>query len=115
MHTDRYLRVILTVIAIELLWLGLRDLAPTVAAQAEPARVIVASVDGGYLPVALAGQIATAGQNPLRPIQVGIAGDVTIQARMPLKIEADRPLKVEADRPLRVESVPYTPGARPGE
>jgi hypothetical protein len=78
-------------------------------------RVIIANVDGGFLPVALAGQTATAGRNPLRPIQIGIAGDVSIQARTPLKIEADRPLKVEADRPLRVESVPYTPGVRPGE
>jgi hypothetical protein len=115
MKTDRYLRIILTVMAIELLWLGLKDLTPTVAAQAEPARVIIASVDGGFLPVALAGQTTNAGRPPLRPIQIGITGDVAIQARTPLKIEADRPLKIEADRPLRVESVPYTPGARPGE
>jgi hypothetical protein len=115
MPADRYLRIVLTIIAIELLWLGLKDTAPTVAAQAGPARVIIADVDGGYLPVALAGQIPTAGRNPLRPVQVGITGDVSIQARTPLKIEADRPLKIEADRPLRVETVPYTPGARPGE
>lgn len=115
MKTDRYLRIILTIIAIELLWLGLKDLTPAVAAQGEPMRVVIASVDGGFLPVALAGQTTTAGRTPLRPIQVGVTGDVSIQARAPLKIEADRPLKVEADRPLRVESVPYTPGARPGE
>jgi hypothetical protein len=115
MKTDRYLRIILTIIAIELLWLGLRDLAPTVVAQGEPMRVVIASVDGGFLPVALAGQTATAGRNPLRPIQVGITGDVSVQARTALKIEADRPLKVEADRPLKVESVRYTPGERPGE
>jgi len=115
MHTDRYLRILLTVIAIELLWLGLKDVAPAVSAQAEPTRVVIASVEGGFLPVALAGQTATAGRNPLRPIQIGIAGTVAIEARMPLKIEADRPLKVEADRPLKVEAVPYTPGARPGE
>lgn len=107
MKTDRYLRIILTIIAIELLWIGFKDMAPTVAAQAEPTRVIIAGVDGGFLPVALAGQTATAGRNPLRPIQIGITGDVGITARTPLKIEADRPLKVEA--------VPYTPGARPGE
>jgi len=115
MHTDRYLRIILTVIAIELLWLGLKDSVPAVSAQSEPARVVIASVDGGFLPVALAGQTTTAGRNPLRPVQVGISGTVAIEARTPLKIEADRPLKVEADRPLKVESVPYTPGARPGE
>jgi hypothetical protein len=115
MKTDRYLRIILTIIAVELLWIGLKDMAPAVAAQAEPTRVIIASVDGGSLPVALAGQTSNAGRNPLRPIQIGISGDVSIQARTPLKIEADRPLKIEADRPLPVESVPYTPGARPGE
>jgi hypothetical protein len=115
MKTDRYLRIILTIIAIELLWLGLRDLTPTVAAQAEPMRVVIASVDGGFLPVALAGQTMNAGRAPLRPIQIGITGDVAVLARSPLKIETDRPLKVEADRPLKVESVRYTPGERPGE
>lgn len=115
MKTDRYLRIILTIIATELLWLGLRNAAPPVSAQAAPARVIIASVDGGFLPVALAGQTTNAGRNPLRPIQVGITGDVAVTARTPLKIEADGPLKVAADRPLKVESVPYTPGARPGE
>ena len=115
MKTDRYLRIILTIIAIELLWLGIKDAAPTVSAQAAPARVVIASVEGGFLPVALAGQTADAGRNPLRPIQIGITGNVAVTARTPLKIEADRALKVEADRPLKVESVPYTPGARPGE
>ena len=115
MATDRYLRIVLTVIAIELLWLGLKDLAPAASAQATPDRVIIAGVEGGFLPVALAGQMTTAGRPPLRPIQIGITGDVAIQARTPLKVEADRPLRIEADRPLKVESVPYTPGARPGE
>ena len=115
MKTDRYLRIILTIIAVELFWIGVKDLAPGVEAQGAPTRVIIASVDGGFLPVALAGQTMNAGRNPLRPIQVGITGDVSVQARTPLKIEADRPLKVEAERPLKVESVPYTPGARPGE
>ena len=107
MNTDRFLRVVLTIIAIELLWLGLKDLAPRVSAQAEPMRVVIAGVDGGVLPVALAGQTPEAGRNPLRPIQIGISGTVDIQTRTPLKIEADRP--------LRVESIPYTPSARPGQ
>ena len=86
MKTDRYLRIILTIIAIELLWIGVRDAAPPVAAQAAPARVVIASVDGGFLPVALAGQTADAGGNPLRPIQVGITGNVAVTARAPLKV-----------------------------
>ena len=115
MRTDRFLRIVLTVIAVELLWLGLKDFAPRVTAQTAPMRVIISDVDGGFLPVALAGQTPNVGRDPLRPIQIGISGSVAIQTRTPLKIEADRPLKVEADRPLRVESVPYTPGTRPGD
>jgi len=38
MYMERYLRIILTVIAIELLWIGVKDFAPEVSAQAEPAR-----------------------------------------------------------------------------
>jgi len=117
MRTDRYIKIILTIIAVELLWLGLRDMTPSVSAQAAPTRVVIAGLDieGDALPVAIAGQTPTAGRAPLRPVQVGISGVVPIEARGVVKIEADRPIKIEADRPLRVESVPYTPGARPGE
>ena len=115
MRTDRYLKFILTVIAVELLWLGLNDLVPPVSAQDSPTRVVITGVDGGFLPVAIAGQTVTAGRPPLQPLQTAISGTVAIETRVPLKIEADRPLKVEADRPLKVESVPYTPGLRPGD
>ena len=117
MRTDRYLRIILTVIAVELLWLGLKDAAPPVFAQDAPMRVVIAGVEAGngVLPVVIAGQTQTAGRPPFRPLEVGISGVVPIEARGVVKIEADRPIKIEADRPLRVESVPYTPGARPGE
>ena len=113
----RYLKIILTIIAVELLWLGVRDMAPAVSAQAAATRVVIEGVEleGGALPVAIAGQTMNAGRMPLRPLQVGISGVVPIEARGVVKIEADRPIKIEADRPLRVESVPYTPGARPGE
>ena len=115
MKTDRYLRIILTIIAIELLWIGLRDLAPAVSSAGradsrrhrERGRRISACrarrPDHGC------------GAKSAATGSMGISGDVSIKARTPLKIEADRPLKVEADRPLKVESVPYTPGARPGE
>jgi hypothetical protein len=107
MQRDRYLKIVLTVIAIELFWLGLKDWAPRVLAQAEPSRVVITGVDGGFLPVALAGQTVNAGTAPLRPVQVGVNGAVTIRTSGPLKIEADRPLKVDP--------VPYTPTQRPGE
>ena len=120
---DRYLKVILTVIAIELLWLGLRDLAPRVSAQAAPMPVVFSGVqiegaDGGFLPVALVGtvrQIPPAHSDVLEPSLVRIAGPVAVVAREPLKIEVKQPLKIEADQPLKMEAVPYTPGIRPGE
>ena len=119
---DRYLKVILTVIAVELLWLGLRDLAPRVSAQAGPMPVVITGVqiegaDGGFLPVALVGtvrRIPPAHSDVLEPSLVHIAGPIAVEAREPLKVEVEQPLKIEADRPLKVESVPYTPGIRPG-
>ena len=111
MISDRYLRIILTVIAIELLWLGLKDLAPAVAAQPqrqppaqmEPAPVIITGIrlDERYrdaLPMSVVGNLT-----------VGLA------PRTLVRIEAERPLKVEADKPLPVQQVDYTPGLRPGE
>ena len=35
MKTDRYLRIILTIIAVELLWLGIKDVAPTAQGTSE--------------------------------------------------------------------------------
>lgn len=123
MLTDRYLRVILTLIAVELLWLGLKNVAPPVSAQAAPTSVVITGVqidgpDSGFLPVAVAGsfrQIPDSYRASLEPHHVRISGSVPIEVRGPLKIEADRPLKIESDRPLKVESVDYTPKSRPGE
>ena len=67
MQTDRFLRIVLVVIALELLWIGLKDFAPPVTAQTAPMRVIISGVDGGFLPVALAGQTQNVGRDPLRP------------------------------------------------
>jgi hypothetical protein len=94
MGADRFSRVILTVIALELLWLGVKETAPPVAAQAEVTRVVIAGVQmagvtPGVLPITFGGRA--------------------------VKIEADRPIKVEAERPLLVQSVEYAPKARPGQ
>ena len=115
MHRDTYLKVILTVLAFELLWLGLKETAPPVSAQAAPMRVVITGIeleqaDHDYLPVGVAGgfrQMPPRYLADLEPVEVRILGTVPIEARAPLKIEADRPLPVEA--------VPYTPGARPGD
>jgi hypothetical protein len=90
--TDRYLKAVLTLIALELLWLAAIGSPRPVQAQGGPARVIIAGV---------------ALDAPSGALPVDVKGLVTIVPAGPLKIEADRP--------LRVESVPYTPSPRPGE
>jgi hypothetical protein len=89
--STRYLEIVLTVIAVELLVLIVNGAAPAASAQSEPAPVVVTGV-------------RLDGTDDALPVSV--AGTVTI--------EAAAPLKVEADRPLPVESVKYVPGDRPG-
>jgi hypothetical protein len=102
MAVDRYVKTILTIIALELFWIGIKDAAPPVAAQAAPTAVVIrgiqiAPTSNEYLPVGVVGQ----------PVRV----DVT----RPVKIETDRPIKIEADRALKVENVGFTPAPKPGE
>jgi hypothetical protein len=97
--SDRYLRIVLTIIAVELGWLGLKDVMPTTAAaqaQSAATRVVITGVDlparTQVLPVAVAG---------------GIRGTTVPSwaAMDAIRVEpGDRPLRVEgAERPLRVE------------
>ena len=108
MTSDRYLKAILTVIALELFWLGLKDGAPSVSAQQAPTPVIVRGVQidveqRGALPIAAVRPVPVTADRPLR-----------IEALRPLKIEADTPIRIQTDRPLAVEQVPAQPSARPG-
>ena len=87
--TDRILKAILVVIAVELGWLAIVGPPPQVTAQSVVTPVVVRGFDvDGSLPVV-------------------VRGTVTIVPAGPLKIEADKP--------LLVENVPYTPSHRPGE
>ncbi len=107
MAVDRYVKAVLTIIALELFWIGVKDTAPPVAAQAQaqasqPTQVVIRGIQipaasNEYLPVGVVGQ----------PVRV----DVT----RPVKIETDRPIKIEADRALKVENVGYIPAPKPGE
>ena len=122
MRADRYLKLILTVIALELFWIGIKDLTVPVSAQAAPTRVVITGVEmeaATYLPVAVVGNVTTIPvplRSSLEPLTVRVGSPVQIDTQQrPLKIEADQPLKIEADRPLKVETVRYTPGDRPGE
>jgi hypothetical protein len=102
MAVDRYVKTVLTIIAIELFWLGVKDIATPVTAQAALTPVVIRGIElpprsEAYLPVGVVGQ----------PLRVD-----TVRA---IKIETDRPIKIEADRPLKVENVGYTPSKNPGE
>jgi len=111
MPADRYLKVILTIIALELGWLAIKDVTVPVSAQrGEPAptAVVLRGIDlrqREVLPVTLTGN------NSVVPVMSGRP----LQIEQPLIVQADRPLPVEtASRPLLVQSVPATPSARPG-
>jgi len=114
MRKDRYLKFILTVIAIELAWLGAKELAPGVSAQADATRVVITGVqmeanDGGFVPVAIVGgyREIPPGAGMLRPMTTRIEGNVAV--------EVAAPVTVEADQPLPVKQVDYIPRERPGE
>lgn len=120
--TDRYLKIILTIIAVELLWIGVRDTATPVAAQVSPTPVVIKGIEvegagGAFLPVAIVGSYRDVprGVRTIQPLTTRVEGIAMNPGDRPLKIESDRPLKIEADQPLRVENVGYSPGQRPGE
>jgi hypothetical protein len=122
-RTDSYLKIVLTVIALELLWIGLKDTAPAVSAQVQATPVIIKGVDmnltGGLLPVVIAGSArdVPAQHRPVvEKLTVRVTEAVPVETRgSALRVEAARPFKIEADRPLKVENVGYEPGQRPGD
>ena len=101
MTADRYLKVILTIIACELLWLGVRDMAPPVSAQQAPA------------PVVIAGFQLNPGDPPLK---VALASPIRLEPNQPVTVQVtNQPLTVQTgSTPLTVQSVPAKGGARPG-
>jgi hypothetical protein len=102
MAVDRYVKTILTIIALELFWIGVKDLGTPVTAQAAMTPVVIRGIQlpsgsNDYLPVGVVGQ----------PVRVEVPTIV--------KIEADRPIKVEADRALPVQNTGFAPTRKPGE
>jgi hypothetical protein len=105
MTVDRYTKLLLTVIALELGWIAVSGVGVPVSAQRnEPTPVIIRGVEGApgkevFIPVTLVGST--------RPIE--------IVAPQPIKIEADRPIPVETGgEPLLIRTVSDPPAARPG-
>jgi len=110
---DRYLRIVLTVIAVELAWIGVKDVMPTPAeAQAGPTRVVITGVDlpmqTQFLPVAVAGSVRGVSTPPWATLDVLRTDLGTINARI---VE---PIRVDTTRPLDVKSVMAEGAARPG-
>lgn len=93
MTRDRYLKTVLTMIALELLWLAAYGLPAPASAQAAATPVVITGI-----------RLTTADDSPL---PVSVRGTVTVSQ--------SGPVKVEADQALPVESVPYTPSATPRE
>jgi hypothetical protein len=121
MPRDRYLKIILTVIAIELGWLGLKDIAVPVSAQQnqQPTQVVIRGVDlpcegstdrncrETSLPVAIS--------RTTNPVRIVAETPLPVDARGIVRIRADQPMIVETrERPLLIQSVPAGTAPRPG-
>jgi hypothetical protein len=108
MHVDNYTRAVLTVIALCLVYLCVREAAPRVSAQDAPTRVVITGValeqsgTPNVLPVGIVGEMRLAGTAfsvfPVQPVRVRVADPVDIQTTRPIKVEADTPLPVRAIR-----------------
>jgi hypothetical protein len=101
MTTDAYSRFVLTVIAVCLVYLCVKESAPPASAQQGPARVVISGIDLGaapntVLPVAVVGSATfDRGAWAISPLEVRVPDEVRIRALHALKIEADKPLLVE--------------------
>jgi hypothetical protein len=129
MPRDRYLRVILTVIAIELGWLSVKDVAVPVSAQQtqqnqQPPQnqqltpVVIRGID---LPCQ--GNLANCRETSLpvsltrtnAPVRVTADTPLPVDARGTVRIRQDQAIIVETgDRALLVQSVPPIGAPRPG-
>lgn len=123
MAADRYLKVVLTIIAVELGWIAMTHGAQPVSAQTAAATpVVITGVQmrdqNAYLPVGVMGGYRAVPPNVrLGQLAVKIEADnpIRVDIPIPLDVRTMFPVKVETDKPLKVESVPYTPAQRPGE
>ncbi len=117
---DRYLKIVLTIIALELGWLALKDTAVTVTAQQTAPQnerltpVVIRAVDipcdGSPNCREAALPIRTSG-----PMRIVADAPLPVDARGIVRIRTDQPMIVETrDRPLLIQSVPAGTAPRPG-
>jgi hypothetical protein len=124
MRADRYLKVILTIIAIELGWIALTHSGSPVSAQQAPAPtpVVITGVElresDDFLPVAVLGQVRTRAAS-FQPVDMMIRNEreraVPVSLPSPLEVRTINAIRIDSDRPIKVENVGYTPAQRPGE
>ena len=126
MPRDRYLKIILTVIAIELGWLSVKDVAVPVAAQQtqqnqQTPQLTGVVIRGIYLPCS--GNTINCRETSLpvsvtrttAPMRITVDTPLPVDARGTVRIRQDQAIVVETgDRPLLIQSVPPSAAPRPG-
>ena len=114
--SDRYLKVVLTIIAIELGWMALKDTAVTVDAQ-QNERLTPVVIRGVDIPCDGSVNCREAALPIRTPNPVHIVADapLPVDARGIVRIRTDQPMIVETrERPLLIQSVPAGTSPRPG-
>jgi hypothetical protein len=124
MRADRYLKVILTIIAVELGWIALTHSGSPVSAQQVPAPtpVVITGIDlrqsEDFLPVGVLGQVRNRAAS-FQPVDMMIRNEreraVPVSFPGPLEVRTINAIRIDSDRPIKVENVGYTPAQRPGE
>ena len=112
MTVDRYTKLLLTVIALELGWIALSQAGVQVSAQKnEPTPVVIRGVEAApgkeaFIPVAVVGSTV---------LRVEADRPLEVVASRPVRIEAERPIPVETgNEPLLIRTVSDPPALRPG-
>jgi hypothetical protein len=112
MTVDRYTKLLLTIIALELGWIAVSSAGVQVSAQRNEATpVIIRGVEGppgreAFIPVAVVGSTV---------VRVESARPLEVVAAQPVKIEADHPIPVETgNEPLLIRTVSDPPAFKPG-
>ena len=118
MRADRYLKAVLTVIAIELGWIALAQTSSPVSAQQDATPVVITGIElrepNNFLPVGILGQVRN--QRGFEPLDMNIRNDrVPVSVSQTLDVRAIGSIRIDSDRPIKVENVGYTPAQRPGE
>ena len=126
MPRDRYLKIILTVIAIELGWLSVKDVAVPVSAQQTQQNqqapqlngVVIRGIDlpcGGNTINCRETSLPVSVTRTTAPMRITVDTPLPVDARGTVRIRQDQAIVVETgDRPLLIQSVPPSGAPRPG-